>query len=42
MRGKCLYMLSVYMQGGIPSGTIPPTGDYMSVTVVVVCPLSRM
>lgn len=27
--------------GGIPSGTIPPTGDYMSMTVVVVCPLSR-
>ncbi|KAK0471533.1 hypothetical protein IW261DRAFT_1571830 [Armillaria novae-zelandiae] len=27
--------------GGIPGGTIPATGDYMVMTVVVVCPLSR-
>ncbi len=26
MRGECLYMLNVYIQGGIPSGTIPATG----------------
>ncbi|KAG7450004.1 aryl-alcohol-oxidase from pleurotus Eryingii [Guyanagaster necrorhizus] len=27
--------------GGIPSGPIPTTGDYMTVSTVVVCPLSR-
>ncbi|SJL14174.1 uncharacterized protein ARMOST_17629 [Armillaria ostoyae] len=27
--------------GGIPSGTIPATGDYMTMSVVAVCPLSR-
>ncbi|KAK0437905.1 aryl-alcohol oxidase [Desarmillaria tabescens] len=33
--------IELIFTGGMASGTIPATGDYMTMSVVVVCPLSR-
>ncbi len=36
-----MYVLIAYYKGGIGSGTIPATGSYLTIAIILICPLSR-